>query len=155
MPKEKILDMLVDNGAEKHMNSVHIAWGAKGSAPEAPGGWVDAGYASIAIIMDPLNGENPDSDHYIHMDEVMFETLVRRLKQIKRKIWGSSSPSPIRGKFYVPETAREWTGYIQPKDRSWIIFLGKDGKPALYYENREESGAVIGEPIVLNSSERG
>lgn len=32
----------------------------------------------------------------------------------------------------------------------WIIFLGADGRPSLYYAAREESGAVIGEPVSLD-----
>lgn len=32
----------------------------------------------------------------------------------------------------------------------WIIFLGADGRPALYYRERAESGAVVGDPVSLD-----
>lgn len=45
--------------------------------------------------------------------------------------------------------ARGYTGWIADNAETWIIFLGPDGRPALYWPNREESGAVIGEPVEL------
>lgn len=41
------------------------------------------------------------------------------------------------------------TGYVQPEDRSWIIFLDSEGKPFHYYPERDASGAVIGEGVAL------
>lgn len=32
----------------------------------------------------------------------------------------------------------------------WIIFIGADGRPSLYYREREPSGAVVGDPVVLD-----
>lgn len=43
----------------------------------------------------------------------------------------------------------DYSGFIEPSDRSWIIYLDNDGKPALYWDNRDEHGAVIGEPVHL------
>jgi hypothetical protein len=39
-----------------------------------------------------------------------------------------------------------WESYIEPEDRSWILFVGKDSGFAFWPE-REPSGAVVGEPI--------
>jgi hypothetical protein len=39
-----------------------------------------------------------------------------------------------------------WESIIQPEDRSWILFVGRDGTPA-FWPQREPSGAVIGEPV--------
>jgi hypothetical protein len=32
---------------------------------------------------------------------------------------------------------------------SWIVYLDAAGRPAVYWPNREPSGAVIGDPITL------
>lgn len=42
-----------------------------------------------------------------------------------------------------------YSGYIEPEDRSWIIYLDTDGKPSRYYPQRDNDGAVIGEPVHL------
>jgi hypothetical protein len=38
-----------------------------------------------------------------------------------------------------------WESYVEPEDRSWILYVGVDGSPA-FWPRREPSGAVIGEP---------
>lgn len=43
----------------------------------------------------------------------------------------------------------EWAGYVEDKDRSWILFLDGLGRPALFWPNRDTEGGVIGEPIHL------
>lgn len=40
-----------------------------------------------------------------------------------------------------------FTGYIEDDAKTWIIYLGQDGKPALYYPDRNKDGSVIGEGI--------
>jgi hypothetical protein len=40
-------------------------------------------------------------------------------------------------------------GYIEPSSGNWIIFLNEDGKPVVYWPEREEDGAVVGEPFYL------
>lgn len=35
-----------------------------------------------------------------------------------------------------------WAGWIEPKDRSWIAFIGLDGRP-LVFLNRDENGAIL------------
>lgn len=43
----------------------------------------------------------------------------------------------------------EFTGWIEDAARSWIIFLGPHGAPALYWPRRDREGGVIGAPIKL------
>ena len=38
-----------------------------------------------------------------------------------------------------------WESYIEPEDRSWILYVERNGGFAFYPE-REPSGAVVGEP---------
>ena len=40
------------------------------------------------------------------------------------------------------------SGWIEPLHKRWIIFFSRDGSAQLYTK-REESGAVIGDPIEL------
>lgn len=45
-----------------------------------------------------------------------------------------------------------WAGWIEGEDsggKSWIVWLDGSGRPALYWPEREESGAVVGEPVKL------
>lgn len=37
-------------------------------------------------------------------------------------------------------------GYVEPEDRSWIVFFTQDGSP-LFWANRDEQGGVIGNPV--------
>lgn len=43
-----------------------------------------------------------------------------------------------------------WAGCIYDDSDSWIIFLDADGRPSLYWPQRDENGGVIGEPVVLS-----
>lgn len=45
---------------------------------------------------------------------------------------------------------KDWAGCIYDDNESWIIFLDADGRPSLYWPQRDENGGVIGEPIVLS-----
>lgn len=45
-----------------------------------------------------------------------------------------------------------WAGWVEGEDsagKSWIVYLDGSGRPALYWPQREESGAVVGEPVKL------
>jgi hypothetical protein len=53
------------------------------------------------------------------------------------------------GRYAHESITHEWSGWIEPDDGSWIIFTDADGKPALYFPERESSGAVIGEGIPM------
>ena len=37
-----------------------------------------------------------------------------------------------------------YQGWIEPEDRSWIVFVADDGTP-VFFPHREEDGAVIGD----------
>lgn len=45
------------------------------------------------------------------------------------------------GRYEQPEQVG-FAGWIEPEDRSWIIFINLAGQPVLFGQ-REESGAVI------------
>jgi hypothetical protein len=38
-----------------------------------------------------------------------------------------------------------WAGYIQPEDRSWIAFIGRDGRPMFFLNRDPETGAILGD----------
>lgn len=57
------------------------------------------------------------------------------------------------GRYDHESVTSEWSGWIEPEDGSWIIFTDADGKPALYFPERESNGAVIGEGIPLTLGE--
>lgn len=40
-----------------------------------------------------------------------------------------------------------YRGFIEPEDLKWVVFVRNDGRVEVY--NREEGGAVVGEPAVL------
>ena len=54
------------------------------------------------------------------------------------------------GRYSHESVSSEYAGYIEPDDKSWIIWLGADGKPALYFAEREPGGAVVGLGVHLN-----
>lgn len=50
---------------------------------------------------------------------------------------------------YDGDVNEDYAGLIEPSDRSWIIYLDSEGKPALYWSERDEHGAVVGDPVHL------
>lgn len=50
---------------------------------------------------------------------------------------------------YDGDVSEDYSGLIEPDDRSWVIYLDNDGKPALYWSERDEHGAVVGDPVHL------
>lgn len=49
-------------------------------------------------------------------------------------------------------TGRGFSACIYGKDdtdRGWIFWLDETGRPCVYYGAREESGAVLGQPVDL------
>jgi hypothetical protein len=40
-----------------------------------------------------------------------------------------------------------WESWIEPEDRSWILYVDRDGSPTFYVE-RDERGGVVGEPVI-------
>lgn len=53
------------------------------------------------------------------------------------------------GRYDDQSITKTWAGWIEPGDKSWIIFLDANGKPSLYYPKRNKSGAVVGQPIQI------
>ena len=41
-----------------------------------------------------------------------------------------------------PETRKFWRGWIEPADRSWIVFIAADGSPVFCPNRDPETGAV-------------
>lgn len=82
MPKETLTATLVDNGSDgSYANTLTMSWGPKGGAPDAPDGWVNAGYAQLAI-------ERSDQDNvqaYVILGAADLDRLIRTAKKIRRK----------------------------------------------------------------------
>lgn len=55
-------------------------------------------------------------------------------------------------KRYDPNTAG-YQGYIEPADKSWILYIGVDGSP-LFFPHRAADGGVLCEPAGPHNVER-
>lgn len=93
MPKEKIAQTFVDNGTETHVNSLLITWGPKGGAPDAPNGWVNAGFTEIGILRD--NGAEGEIDS-VFVSAADMDHLIRVLKRVRRKTFEASRLDKVR-----------------------------------------------------------
>jgi hypothetical protein len=58
-------------------------------------------------------------------------------------------PGITIGRYDHESITKDWAGWIEPADKSWIIYTNADGKPAAYYPKRKKNGAVIGKLITL------
>lgn len=74
------------------------------------------------------------------------------LNEIVRQIEGAVADAQPAIRIGRYEEGHEYAGWVEDREESWIIFLGRDGKPALYWRDREDSGAVMGEPVDLTSN---
>ncbi len=85
MPKETIATSDVHNGNETHTNILKVAWGAKGACPQAPDGWVNAGYAHLYIGTkdSPFLGS-------VELAEDEIDHLIRVLKRVRRQAFRTS-----------------------------------------------------------------
>ena len=54
------------------------------------------------------------------------------------------------GRYEHESVTKEFSGWIEPDDKSWIIWLDENGKPATYFASREPGGAVVGLGVALN-----
>ena len=36
-----------------------------------------------------------------------------------------------------------WQGWVEPKDRSWIVFIRADGTPVVFLNRDPKTGAVV------------
>lgn len=43
---------------------------------------------------------------------------------------------------YAPDTTG-WQGYVEPDDKSWIVFVHDDGHPVVFLNRDPETGAVL------------
>lgn len=82
MPNEKITSTTVIDD-HTYTRSLHIAWGAKGSTPQAPNGWVNAGHAQVQIREDH---STHGSLIAIPIDPDAISVLIRTLKRVRRSI---------------------------------------------------------------------
>ncbi len=78
MPSEKIATSIT--------NVLKVAWGAKGACPQAPDGWVNAGYAHLYIgdEEDPYKGS-------VELDADEMDHLIRVLKRVRRQAFRRQS----------------------------------------------------------------
>lgn len=53
---------------------------------------------------------------------------------------------PVRHPELQGRAHAAWEGWVEPEDRSWIIFFDTEGNPTVWL-HRDENGGVIGEPI--------
>lgn len=87
MPAEKITMQRVDNGpGDRHTNVLRVAWGHPGSAPDAPDGWVNAGYTLVSIdVQDSESGETVSHGVWLGLSELEhLERVVRRSLRKRR-----------------------------------------------------------------------
>ena len=80
MPSEKIATSIIHNDREPVTNVLKVAWGAKGACPQAPDGWVNAGFAHLYIgdEKDPYKGS-------VELDADEMDHLIRVLKRVRRQ----------------------------------------------------------------------
>jgi hypothetical protein len=45
------------------------------------------------------------------------------------------------GRYDHPDSVG-WLGWIEPEDKSWIMFIGLDHRPVVYLDHDPETGAV-------------
>ena len=81
MPKELITSTTVTDD-HVYTRSLHVAWGAKGGRPEAPDGWVNAGFAEIQIRHDDFTAGTLVG---IGLDPDEIDHLIDVLKRVKRQ----------------------------------------------------------------------
>lgn len=43
----------------------------------------------------------------------------------------------------APGLGAEWQGWIEPEDKSWIMFIDSDGKPWVFLNRDPETGAIL------------
>ena len=48
-------------------------------------------------------------------------------------------------RYTEPKKVAGWAGYIEPEDRSWIIFVHSDGQVRAYLSRDPTTGAVLGD----------
>lgn len=46
------------------------------------------------------------------------------------------------GRYTHPETQEYWQGWLEPDDKSWIMFIAADGSPTVFLDRDPITGAV-------------
>jgi len=46
------------------------------------------------------------------------------------------------GRYADPQTRKDWQGWIEPDDKSWIAFVAADGRPVVFLDRDPKTGAV-------------
>lgn len=67
---------------ERWTNVLRVTWGAKGGCPEAPDGWVNAGYAIVSIVKA---GDLGVTSNAVELDPDEIDHLIRTLKRVRRQ----------------------------------------------------------------------
>jgi hypothetical protein len=44
---------------------------------------------------------------------------------------------------YTDPKATGWAGYVQPEDRSWIVYVGLDGRPVVFLHRHPVTGTCL------------
>ena len=57
--------------------------------------------------------------------------------------------SIIIGRYDHESITKDYAGWFEPADKSWIIFTDSAGRPNVFYAERDADGAVVGEPVYL------
>lgn len=47
------------------------------------------------------------------------------------------------GRYRHESITKDWQGWIEPADRSWIMFVAADGTPKVYLNRDPVTGAVL------------
>jgi len=50
-----------------------------------------------------------------------------------------------------PQAVGGWEGWIEPEDKSWILFIKTNGEPPVFYPLRDVDGGII-EPETLTEA---
>ena len=56
---------------------------------------------------------------------------------------GRYSKDSVEG---VPGVGADWQGWIEPEDRSWIMFVRANGEPLVFLNRDPATGAVLDAP---------
>ena len=44
-----------------------------------------------------------------------------------------------------------WAGWVEPEDKSWIVYIQSDGTPIVYLNREPDTGAIIFPDTVASS----
>lgn len=72
-----------------------------------------------------------------------FTVYLGRRRDEPTKVRRTIIPNIKVGRYQDPELRKEWQGWLEPDDHSWIAFITADGKPVFFLDRDPETGAVI------------